>query len=158
MVQHIETGEKSDSFQQQELDGYKPLVLSAEQKAAMAQKASSGIVHALCAQALMGVVAVTLAFLVSGVNAAASALLGAAAYFVPNALFALRLLLGLFGGGSASPMAFFWGEAFKLTAALLILGLAATTNTGWLSWPALLFGLVCVLKGYVLLLALRKLP
>lgn len=148
----------TDPFEKQQLDGYKPLVLSAEQKVTMARKASKGIIHALNAQALMGVLAVLLAFLVSGTNAAASALIGAAAYFVPNALFALRLLLGLLGGGNASPMAFFWGEAFKLLAALLILGLAVVTDTGWLSWPALLFGLICVLKGYVLLLALRKMP
>lgn len=55
-------------------------------------------------------------------------------------------------------MAFFWGEAFKLGTATLILGLAAWNGDGWLVWPALLLGLLCVLKGYVLLLAFRKLP
>lgn len=159
MDQHLDMRVEPDKFEpRQQQEGHVPLVLNAEQKAAMAAKAGKGIVRALCAQALMGFIAILLAFLVSGANAAASALIGAAAYFVPNALFALRLLLGLLGGGSASPMAFFWGEAFKLLAAILVLGLAAVLDTGWLSWPALLFGLICVLKGYVLLLAARSLP
>ena len=64
----------------------------------------------------------------------------------------------LFWSILTGPMAFFWGEAFKLGTATLILGLAAWNGDGWLVWPALLLGLLCVLKGYVLLLAFRKLP
>ncbi len=135
-----------------------PVVLSLEQRARMAQRASKGIVHTLAAQAFMALLAIILSAWVSGANAAASALIGAAAYFVPNALFAVRLLLGLMGGGNASALSFFWGEAFKLGVAVLTLALAAWANTGWLVWPALLLGLLCVLKGYALLLVFRKLP
>jgi ATP synthase protein I len=53
---------------------------------------------------------------------------------------------------------FFAGEAFKLAAAIAILWLAGWYGRDWLVWPALLFGLLCVLKGYVLLLALRRMP
>lgn len=106
----------------------------------------------------MLLVAVLVSWLVSGAAAAVSALVGAAAYFVPNALFALRLLLGLLGPVKSSPLTFFVGEAFKLGSAILIMGLAAWLGQDWLVWPAMLFGLLCVLKGYVLLLVFRKLP
>lgn len=112
----------------------------------------------LAAQAVMSVVAVAVSWWVAGTGAAVSALIGAAAYFVPNALFALRLLVGLLGRVKASPLTFFVGEAFKLGSASLVLGLAAWFGRDWLVWPAMLFGLVCVLKGYVLLLIFRKLP
>src|SRR3546814_18287698 len=106
----------------------------------------------------MLVLAVLVCWLVSGSEAAVSALIGAAAYFVPNALFALRLLLGLLGAAKSSPFAFFVGEAFKLGSAVMVMGLAAWLGRGWLVWPALLSGLIWVLKGYVLLLMFRKLP
>lgn len=134
------------------------LVLTDAERASIGRRASQGLVRALVAQAGMAVFAVLLSGLVAGTDAALSALIGAAAYFVPNALFAMRLLAGTFGPMKAGPMAFFWGEAFKLGAAVLILGLAAWKGADWLVWPALLLGLLCVLKGYVLLLAFRKMP
>ncbi|HEY9573239.1 MAG TPA: ATP synthase subunit I [Pusillimonas sp.] len=134
------------------------LVLSDRDRAALNRRASSGIVRTLAAQAIMLVLAVLVCWLVSGSEAAVSALIGAAAYFVPNALFALRLLLGLLGAAKSSPFAFFVGEAFKLGSAVMVMGLAAWLGRGWLVWPAMLFGLICVLKGYVLLLMFRKLP
>ncbi len=106
----------------------------------------------------MLVFAVAVSWLVAGGSAAASAFIGAAAYFVPNALFALRLLVGLLGPAQASPLTFFVGEAFKLGSAVLVLGMVAWLGSSWLVWPAMLFGLLCVLKGYVLLLMFRKLP
>ena len=135
-----------------------PIVLTDEERARIGRRANQGLIRALVAQAGMAVFAIMLSGLVAGVDAALSALVGAAAYFVPNALFALRLLAGSFGPVKAGPMAFFWGEAFKLTTAIFILGLAAVKGTDWLVWPALLLGLLCVLKGYVLLLAFRKMP
>src|SRR5690606_17293839 len=135
-----------------------PVVLTPEQRSRMARRAGQGIVRTLAAQAFMGLLAIVLSAWISGASAAASALISAADYFVPNALLALRLLLGLMGGGNAGALSFFWGEAFKLGFAVLTLATAAMANTGWLVWPALLFGLLCVLKGYVLLLFFRKLP
>src|SRR3546814_7598234 len=79
------------------------LVLSDRDRAALNRRASSGIVRTLAAQAIMLVLAVLVCWLVSGSEAAVSALIGAAAYFVPNALFALRLLLGLLGAAKSSP-------------------------------------------------------
>ena len=140
------------------VEEHSPIVLTDAERARIGQRASQGLVRALVAQAGMAVFAIVLSGLLAGGDAALSALVGAAAYFVPNALFALRLLAGMFGPMKSGPMAFFWGEAFKLSTAILILGLAAWKGEGWLVWPALLLGLLCVLKGYVLLLAFRKLP
>jgi ATP synthase protein I len=120
--------------------------------------AARGIIRALAAQAAMGLVAVLISWLFAGLPAGASALIGAATYLVPNALFALRLLAGLAGGQRANPFTFFLGEMVKLGSVMLLLGAAAYYGRGWVVWPALLFGLLCVLKGYVLLLVLHKLP
>ena len=134
------------------------LILTDEDRIAITRRASHGLVSTLIAQACVASVAVAVSGLVAGGAAAVSALIGAAAYFVPNALFAMRLLLGLFGSAQPSPLAFFWGEAFKLGGAVAILGLAVWFGRDWIVWPALLFGLLGVLKGYVLLLVFRKLP
>ncbi|WP_199171696.1 ATP synthase subunit I [Pollutimonas nitritireducens] len=135
-----------------------PLVLTEHERAVINRRAGSGILRALVAQAAMAAVAVLVSWLVSGGMAAVSALVGAAAYFVPNALFALRLLLGIFGPVKSNPLTFFFGEALKLGSAVAVLVLVAWLGRDWVVWPALLFGLLCVLKGYVLLLAFRKLP
>src|SRR3546814_2978705 len=86
----------------------------------------------------MGCAAALVSWAVAGSAAGLSALIGAGAYFVPNALFASRLLLGLFGARRPSPFAFFLGEAFKLGLAVLLLGLAADLGRNWLVWPAFL--------------------
>lgn len=136
----------------------KPLVLTDEDRKTITRRARHGLIRVLLAQASMALIAVLVSGLVGGTAAAVSALLGAAAYFVPNALFAVRLLLGTFGVARPSPFAFFWGEAFKLGGALAILALAIWQGGDRLVWPALVFGLFGVLKGYVLLLVFRKLP
>lgn len=136
----------------------KPVVLTPEQRQRLAHRSSIGIVQVLGAQALLAVIITLLSWWFGGINAAVSALIGAGAYFIPNAIFAIRLLLGLIGGANANATSFFLGEAFKLGASTALLGLAAWQFSAWLVWPALLFGLIGVLKGYVVLLALGKLP
>lgn len=134
------------------------IVLSDADRERLRYKAGRGLVRALAAQAIMGLAAGLISWVVAGAAAGVSALIGAGAYFVPNALFAMRLLMGLIGSRQASALTFFLGELVKLGSAVLLLALAAYVGQGWLVWPALLFGLVCVLKGYVLLLAFRRLP
>ncbi|WP_269900612.1 ATP synthase subunit I [Paenalcaligenes faecalis] len=136
----------------------KAVVLTPEQRQRLARRSSLGIVQILCAQALLALMVTLLSWWFGGRDAAASALIGAGAYFIPNTLFAVRLLLGLMGGANANPASFFMGEVFKLGSAIAILGLAAWQFQSWLVWPALLFGLIGVLKGYVVLLALGRLP
>jgi len=132
--------------------------LSAQQQAQLARRSQQGIVQVLGAQGVLAIVAILISYGVAGFSAALSAALGAGAYFVPNALFALRLLAGLWRGAPANAVTFLVGEAFKLGSALVLLGFAAWQYHAWLVWPALLFGLVAVLKGYVLLLAMGRLP
>lgn len=134
------------------------LVLTDHERMQIMRRASSGLVRVIVAQAVIGAVVVLMSGLVAGSAAAVSALIGAAAYLVPNTLFAMRLLFGYFGPVQSSPLTFFAGEAFKLGTAVIVLALAAWYGRDWLVWPALLLGLVGVLKGYVLLLLFRKMP
>ena len=131
--------------------------LTEEQKALVRAKAIQGLVRALAAQGLMAVVAALVSWVFGGGLAALSALLGAAAYLVPNSLFALRLLLGLLSGKGANPAGFLVGELIKLFAATGLLALVVYLGQSWLVWPALIFGLVMALKGYALLLMSGKL-
>jgi len=88
---------------------------------------------------------------VAGLAGLASALIGAAAYLLPNAMFAMRLLLGLASAGQASVLTFFIGELAKLALVVVVLMSAGWLAGSWLVWPALLLGLCGVLMGYVLL-------
>lgn len=81
---------------------------------------------------------------------------GAGAYFLPNALFALRLLVNVVRAARPNPFAFLYGELLKLLMTALLLWLLSWLAQGWLVWPAVLLGLVFTLKGYLLLLMLRK--
>jgi len=139
-------------------DAARPLALSAADRAAIARRSRVGLFRALAAQAFTGMLVVLGAWGIAGKDAGASALIGAAAYFVPNALFALRLLLGYFGPKRPGSLAFFWGEFLKLLTVAGVVILVAWQWAGWLNWPAFLLGLLGVMKGYVVLLALRRLP
>jgi len=135
-----------------------PLKLSDADRAEIRHKAWRGLLRILAAQAVMMLVVAGLSWLFAGWAAGASALVGAGAYFVPNALFALRLMVGLALNRQPAAWGFLVGELVKVATATLLLALAAYLARDWLVWPALLFGLVGVLKGYVLLLVVHKLP
>jgi ATP synthase protein I len=138
-------------------DGQAELVLGAEERAALQARTSRGLIRVVVAQGVMAVVATLVAWAVAGAAAGLSALVGAGAYLVPNTLFALRLLLDAHRPGQANPFTFFLGEAFKLGMTVLLLWLAVYLGGERIVWPAMLIGLVCVLKGYVLLLVSGKL-
>ncbi|CAM5215437.1 ATP synthase protein I OS=Castellaniella defragrans OX=75697 GN=HNR28_002566 PE=4 SV=1 [Castellaniella defragrans] len=133
-------------------------VFSDLDRARIARRSRRGLVWALAAQAVTGLLVVLLAWGFAGSDAGASALIGAVAYFVPNTLFAMRLLLGYLGPRRPGSLAFFWGEALKLLATAAIVVAVAWRWGSWLVWPAFLLGLLGVMKGYVVLLALRRLP
>jgi len=135
----------------------KVLVLSDADRAALNAQASRGLLLALAAQGAMGLAAAVMAGVVGGSAAGWSALAGAGAYFIPNALFALRLLINVLKSGRTSPVTFFLGEMIKLLMTALLLWLLSRVAQGWLVWPAVLLGLVFTLKGYLLLLLFRKL-
>ncbi len=135
-----------------------PIKLTDAERKRVQASAIKGLVRALVAQAAMALIAVAVSWLIAGVEAGASALLGALSCFIPNALFAARLLLGMVAGQAASPGRFLVGELVKLLASIALLVLVVYVAQAWLVWPALLFGLLMVLKGYVLLLMFGRLP
>lgn len=128
------------------------LVLTDADRAALRVKAIRGLVRAVAVQGISALFAGLVCWLGFGWQAGVSALIGAGAYYVPNLLFAVRLLVGMLGARPVGPLGFLLGELIKLGAAAALLALAAYEWHAWLVWPAMLFGLVCVLKGYVLLM------
>lgn len=133
------------------------LVLTDADRAALNAQACRGLLRIMAAQGIMGLVAAAIAGGFGGAAAAWSALAGAGAYFIPNALFALRLLVSLIGSGRANPITFLSGELLKLLVTALLLWLLSNLAHSWLVWPAALLGLILTLKGYLLLLMFRKL-
>ena len=98
------------------------LVLSDADRAALNAQAGRGLLLALVAQGAMGLAAAVIAGVVGGAAAGWSALAGAGAYFIPNALFALRLAVSV-RAGKANPFTFLSGELIKLFATALLLWL-----------------------------------
>lgn len=135
----------------------KSLVITDADRTALNARACREILLVLAAQAALGLAAATIAGIFAGAAAGLSALLGAGAYWLPNALFALRLLVNVVKSVRSNPFAFLYGELAKLFMTALLLWLLARVAQGWLVWPAVLLGLILTLKGYLLLLALRKL-
>jgi ATP synthase protein I len=96
-------------------------------------------------QVVSSLVLALLAWFVFGASSAISLLLGAAAAFIPNALFALRLAMHRGKSPESYPVVFFLGEFAKiaLTIALLV---AVVQGYNDLHWPSLLTGLIVSLK------------
>lgn len=134
------------------------LVLTDADRAALRAKAVRGLGRVVWVQGVAVLFAALVCWLFFGWRAGVSALVGGGAYYLPNLLFAMRLLVGMLGARPVGPVGFLLGELVKLGVAVLLLAWAAYEWQAWLVWPALLFGLVCVLKGYVLLLFTGKLP
>lgn len=130
-----------------------PVVLTDDDRAKMNARARRELVQIISAQAFMGLVVGLIAWFVSGRMAALSALAGAACYFIPNLLFALRLLLATHQPNGSGPMLFIVGEVLKIGATVGLLWLVAQVGGDQVSWLAVLAGLIAVLKGYVLMLA-----
>ncbi len=96
-------------------------------------------------------VAAAVAGLIGGVHAFVSALLGGLCCVLPNALFALRIHIGVTRPGALNPMSFFIGEFTKI--ALTVALLAAVV--WWyrdLNWLALIAAFIVALKSYIILL------
>ena len=130
-----------------------PVVLTDDDRARINSRARRELVQIVLAQSLMGLAVAVIAWLISGKAAALSALAGAGCYFVPNLLFALRLLLASHRPGGSGPVLFILGEMLKIGATVALLWLVVRVGGDQVHWLALLAGLVAVLKGYVLMLA-----
>lgn len=94
-----------------------------------------------------------LAAIVSGGAAAVSALLGGAACFVPNGLFALRLAAAARSGRSGAGT-FFVGEFVKVASTIALIALVAWAYRD-VVWPALVIAVIAALKSYLIVLFWR---
>lgn len=130
-----------------------PVVLTDDDRAKINSRARRDLVQIVTAQLLMGLVIGVIAWLVSGGAAALSALAGAGCYFLPNTLFALRLLVASHQPKGSGPTLFIVGEMLKVATTVGLLWLVAKVGGDQVQWLAVFAGLVAVLKGYVLMLA-----
>ena len=130
-----------------------PLVLTPEDRSRINVRARRELVQVVGAQAVMGLLVALFAWLVSGPDAAMSALAGAGSYCLPNFLFALRLLIATHSPKGSGPILFFVGEMLKIAATVGLLWLVADLGGDRVQWFAVLAGLIAVLKGYMLMLA-----
>lgn len=145
---HIDESIERDTLDQ-------PVVLTDADRVRINARARKDLVQIVFAQAVAGAVVALLAWLIAGQSAALSALAGSAAYFVPNLLFALRLLVATLSSKGSNPAVFLLGEMLKVGAVVGLLWLIADLGGDRVQWLAVLAGLVAVLKGYLLMLAFR---
>jgi len=145
--------DKTDDEAQAQVE---PLRLTEAERAVLRQQAVRDLLYAIIIQVFVSVLIALLAWGVSGSAAAGSALAGALACVIPNALFAFRLILSVQKPGGANPATFFFGEFFKIAVAVVFIVAAAKFGREWLVWPAFLAGLVCALKSQWLVLAFGK--
>jgi ATP synthase protein I len=124
------------------------LELSVQEKEQIARRARRDLVRILLAQVVASLAVALIFWLLSGVGSAVSALLGAACYLAPNAVFVLRLILATFRPQGAGAVTFLLGNGLKVLVAIALLWLLADLERGRLDWLAALLGLIAALKGY----------
>lgn len=95
-------------------------------------------------------------WLIWGLPAGRSALLGGMAVALPNVLFAFWLMLRLRVASASSAPAMMAGEMLKLGLTLMLLASVAQQPQEQLSWPALLIGVLAALKGHWLALLIMR--
>lgn len=96
---------------------------------------------------VLGVLVVSwLAGLAAGLPGAVSAFLGGACSVLPNALFALRLMVAARRPGSSYVLNFFLGEGVKVAATIGLL-VIVVKSWGGVHWPSLLAGLIVALQA-----------
>jgi ATP synthase protein I len=124
------------------------ITLSVEERARMANRARRDLLRVLLSQTVAAVVVAVVFWAVSGIVSAVSALLGAACYLAPNAVFVLRLLLATFKPQGAGAGTFLIGNMLKILVTIGLLWLLANHEAGRLDWLAAVMGLIASLKGY----------
>ena len=130
--------------------------LSPEQRIRMNAGAAKGLAQIILTQAAILVVVALLAGLVAGFDSMWSAFAGGMVYLIPSALVVMQMLMRLYAGANASVVSFFIGEAVKIGGSIVLMGLLVKFAGDAIVWPALLIGLVAVLKAYVLLIIFKK--
>lgn len=128
----------------------KPIKLSEQDKRLIALKARALLGWLVVSQLLAGLFVSALFGVFSGQAAALSALAGAGAYWLPNAIAALRLALSTFRPQGANPVAVLGGFLVKMLVAALLLWVVAQYGGDQVNWFAVLLGLIATLKGYLI--------
>jgi ATP synthase protein I len=105
-------------------------------------------------QILATAVVSLLSGLIGGTPAAVSALLGGAACFIPNLLFALKLAAASRRPQGTDAAVFLIGEFVKVVSTVALLALVVLTYKN-LVWLAMLISVIVVLKSYVLALLIK---
>jgi ATP synthase protein I len=100
-------------------------------------------------QVLATVVVALVSAWIAGRAAATSALLGGAACFVPNALFAVNLALTRSKAGGIGVLAVFVGEFVKVGLTIVLLALVASLYQD-VVWVAVIVAAMAALKAQVL--------
>jgi len=124
------------------------VVLSESDKEKLAFRARRDLFRVLVAQFALTFLVALMFGLLSGLNSATSAMLGAFCYLVPNTVFVLRLVLATFKPQGAGAATFLIGNALKVLVTIGLLGLLASVEAGRLDWAAAIVGLIAALKGY----------
>jgi len=140
---------------------YKPestvevLKLTDEDRLKIDTRARRDLLGAIVWQSVAGLMVALICLAVGGISAAKWSLAGSGSYLLPNAVFALRLLLATYRPDGASPEVFLIGEVLKIGAAIGLLWSIAHYGGDEVQWLAVLVGLIATLKGYVLLLMFK---
>lgn len=102
--------------------------------------------RAVLLQVVITIITALVAGFFVGMRGAVSAALGGGACFVPNFLFALRLMIVAKRPGVSYPANFFLGEFIKIA---LIIGLLIFVVRGYadLHWPSMLIGMGLALQA-----------
>jgi ATP synthase protein I len=129
-----------------------PIQLSDQDKRLIAHKSRAMLMWLAISQLLAGLFVSVLFGIFSGQVAALSALAGAASYWLPNTLAALRLALSSFRPQGSGPVALLVIFLAKMLVAAVLLYFVAIYGGEQVNWLAVLLGLIATLKGYVIAL------
>ena len=129
-----------------------PIQLSDQDKRLIAHKSRAMLMWLAISQLLAGLFVSVLFGIFSGQVAALSALAGAASYWLPNTLAALRLALSSFRPQGSGPVALLVIFLAKMLVAAVLLYFVAIYGGEQVNLLAVLLGLIATLKGYVIAL------
>ena len=129
-----------------------PIQLSDQDKRLIAHKSRAMLMWLVISQLLAGLFVSALFGIFSGQAAALSALAGAASYWLPNTLAALRLALSSFRPQGSGPVALLVIFLSKMLVAAVLLYFVAIYGGEQVNWLAVLLGLIATLKGYAIAL------
>lgn len=134
--------------------GQAPISLTPAERAQVAARSRREVGIVILSQTLAGALVSLIMWLAGSKALGLSALCGCLTYLIPNAVFGARLALATYRTRGASPVVFFVGQAVKVAVAVGLLWGLSRLDSDWLSWPAVVTGLIVTLKGYWLMVIL----